>query len=318
MNGDGNRIVIAGGSGFLGRALTAYFQRARRAVTILTRFPKARLDGVREVGWNGRTVGKWVEELDGAAAVINLAGRSVNCRYHERNRRTIAESRLCSTQVLGAAIATAKTPPSVWLNASTATIYKHAFGAPWNESGEIASTPEVKDEFSVRVATEWEQRFFEAPTPFTRKVALRAALVLGLGQNSVFPALRRMVRFGLGGRLGGGEQFVSWIHQTDYCRAVEWLLDRVEFSGPVNLCAPQSVTNAEMMGTLRRTLGVPVGLPAAKWMLEVGAFFMRTETELVLKSRRIAPERLIASGFQFRFPALCEAIADLQKKTDVK
>lgn len=309
------RVVVAGGSGFLGRALAMHFASRECDVVILTRSAKHLANGVREVQWDGQTLGDWARELEGSQALVNLAGRSVNCRYHARNRRLIFDSRVNSTCVLGAAIGRCANPPSVWLNSSTATIYKHTFGPAWDEAGEISGTPEAKDQFSVEVACAWEQAFDQAKTPATRKVALRSAMVLGMGKNSVFPVLRRLVRTGLGGRMASGEQFVSWIHEEDFCRAVEWLIGHDELSGPVNLASPNPVTNREMMRTLREVCGLPIGLPATRWMLELGAFFLRTETELIIKSRRVVPGRLAAAGFEFRYPRLREALADLCART---
>jgi uncharacterized protein len=306
------KIILAGGSGFLGRTLSAHFQKAGHSIVILTRSPKPASNGVRETGWDARTMGDWARELEGAAAIINLVGRSVNCRYTERNRRVILESRIDATRVIGEAISKCQRPPPVWLNASTATIYKHTFGPAWDESGQTGSAPEANDEFSVEVATRWERTLNEIPTLHTRKVAMRAAMVLGGGRNSVFPMLRRLTRLGLGGKMGDGRQFVSWIHQLDFCRAVEWLLTHDELSGPVNLAAPNPVTNAEMMRIFREIFAVPIGLPATKWMLEVGTFLLRTETELVIKSRRVVPGRLFASGFQFQFLHLRQAVEDLK------
>lgn len=314
MNTTKHRLVIAGGSGFLGRILAEHFQRDGYDITILTRASKAARPGIREVRWDARNLGDWACELDGATVVINLTGRSVNCRYDARNRQEIMASRIDSTRVIGEVIAQCKTPPPVWLNASTATIYKHNFGPPWGEDGEIDSTPAAKDEFSIEVATAWEQVFNEARTPRTRKITLRAAMVLGMDRNSVFPVLHRLTRFGLGGKMGAGKQFVSWIHQTDFCRAIEWLVKRHDLSGPVNICAPNPLTNAEMMRVFREVCGMPVGLPAAGWMLEIGALVLRTETELLIKSRRVAPKRLVESGFMFRYPFIRDAVEDLQKK----
>ena len=304
-------VVIAGGSGFLGQILACHFQEGGWEVVVLSRARRqAGLIG-RTVEWDGRTLGFWQKELEGAAAIINLSGKSVDCRYHARNRKEILESRVNSTRVLGDAISRCTRPPSVWLNASTATIYRHTFAEPWDETGEIGAAHEAKDAFSIDVAKAWETTLEEAKTPRTRKVAMRSAMVLGLGGNSVFPVLRRLVRFGLGGRMGSGSQFVSWIHQTDFCRAVEWLLRHDQLEGPVNLAAPNPLPNREMMRTLRQVCGVPFGLPATNWMLEVGAFFLRTETELIIKSRRVLPRRLLESGFEFRFPGIREALEDL-------
>jgi uncharacterized protein (TIGR01777 family) len=305
------RIVIAGGSGFLGRTLAAHFHERGYAIAILTRTPKTPANGAREIPWDARTAGNWARELDGAAAVINLVGRSVNCRYHERNRKLILESRIDSTRAIGDAIAQCKTPPPVWLNASTATIYRHTFGPAWDESGEIGGTRQSKDEFSIEVATAWERALNEMPTPGTRKAAMRAVLVLGTAKNSVFPVLLRLVRFGLGGKMGDGRQFVSWIHAQDFCRAVEWIVAHDELSGAINIAAPHPITNAEMMKIFREVCGMPVGLPATKWMLEIGAFLLRTETELIIKSRRVVSRRLTESGFTFCFPFLRQALEDL-------
>ena len=309
------RLVIAGGSGFLGQALANHFLNANWEPVLLTRLPgQAGLAG-RQIGWDAETVGDWAKAIEGAAAVINLTGKSVNCRYHARNRKEILSSRVNSTRILGEAIGRCVEPPAVWLNASTATVYRHTFGEPWDESGQTEASVEAKDRFSVEVAWAWERTLNAATTPCTRKVAMRMAMVLGLGRNSVFPVLRRLTRFGLGGRMGSGRQFVSWIHETDYCRAVEWLISHNDFQGPVNLVAPNPISNVEMMRTLRQVSGIPFGLPATDWMLEVGAFFLRTETELILKSRRVIPARLLRSGFEFQFPTIREALEDLTKST---
>ena len=260
------------------------------------------------------TVGRWREELERARALINLAGISVNCRYHALNRRRILDSRLDSTRVLGEAVAQCSNPPLVWLNSSTATIYKHTFGPGWDESGEIGGCAEAKDVFSVQVATEWERVFNEAPAPRTRKVALRSAMVLGLGGNSVLPHMLRLGRFGLAGKLAGGRQFVSWIHEEDFCRAVEWIIEHEDVSGAVNLAAPHPVTNAEFMAAVRQICGVRFGLPAPRWLLEIGAFCMRTETELIIKSRRVVPGKLLAGSFIFRRPHLVPAMEDLTRR----
>lgn len=305
------RIILAGGSGFLGQILAHWFCQLDWEVVVLTRRPEPRDNGVREVQWDGETLGPWVTELEGAAVVVNLAGRSVNCRYHARNRREMLESRLRPTRVLGEAIAQCKTPPRVWLNSSTATIYRHTFGPAWDEAGETGGCAEAKDVFSVHIATEWERVFNEANTPRTRKVALRSAMVLGRARNSVLPNLLRLGRLGLGGSLAGGRQFVSWIHEEDFCRAIEWIIGNGNFSGPVNLAAPNPVINAEFMAAIRKVCRVPFGVPAPRWLLEMGAFLMRTETELVIKSRHVIPGKLLASGFAFRHPHLLPAVKQL-------
>ena len=308
------RLIIAGGSGFLGGGLAEHFTAHGGEVIVLTRKPRAQTSTARDVCWDGETLGEWASELENARALINLAGVSVNCRYHARNRKLILDSRVNSTRVLGEAIARCRQPPEVWLNSSTATIYKHTYGQAWDESGEIGGTPEAKDEFSVEVAVAWERTFNAAQTPQTRKISLRSAMVLGMGRNSVFPMLRRLTRLGLGGSLAGGRQFVSWIHEWDFCRAIERLIERSDLNGTFNLAAPNPVTNAEMMRTLRELCHVPIGLPASRWMLEFGALFLRTETELVIKSRCVVPGRLLENGFEFEHPRLRPAFENLLRR----
>ncbi|MEO7300723.1 MAG: TIGR01777 family oxidoreductase [Verrucomicrobiota bacterium] len=311
------KIIIAGGSGFLGGALSKHFCALDWDVVVLTRSPKSRSDSVREVAWDAHTLGDWVHKLDGATAVVNLTGRSVDCRYNAKNRREIMESRVNSTRVVGEAFALCENPPRVWLNSSTATVYKHTFGEPHDESSrKMDSATHAKDAFSVEVAQAWERALNEAVTSHTRKVALRTSMVLGLGRNSVFPVLRRLTRVGLGGKQGSGKQFVSWIHVEDFCRAVEWIISHEELVGPVNVCAPNPLPNVEMMELFREVCGAPFGLPATEWMLEIGAFFLRTETELIFKSRRVVPGRLIKSAFQFRFPFFRDAAEDLQREME--
>jgi uncharacterized protein (TIGR01777 family) len=261
---------------------------------------------MRHVRWDGASVDDWTRELDGAAAVVNLAGRSVNCRYNARHRAEILNSRVNATRAIGAAVAQCARPPAVWLNASSATIYRDARDRAMDEA-----TGEVGEGFSVEVCRAWERAFFEAPAPVTRKVAMRLAIVFGPPPGGVFEVFERIVRRGLGGTQGDGGQFVSWLHLEDFCRAVEWLLAHGEVEGPVNLCAPNPLPNREFMRAFREAGGVRIGLPAARWMLEVGAFFMRTETELLLKSRRVVPGRLLAGGFHFHFTHWSTTVREL-------
>ena len=310
-----NRIVVAGGSGFIGGLLTDNLVARDNDIVVLTRSPQETARSIRQVRWDGHSMGDWARELDGASALINLAGRSVNCRYNARNRREILESRVQSTKVLGDAIALSRQPPQVWLNASTATIYKHTFDRQMDEAtGEIGATPEAKDEFSIEVARAWEETLFEAPTPVTRKVALRTAMVFAASKGGVYRTLRGLTRWGLGGTIAGGRQFISWIHEVDFCRSVEWLINRDDFSGPVNVASPNPIPQREMMRIIRRECGVPFGLPATRGMLEVAAFVHRTEAELILKSRRVVPSRLLAEGFQFRFPRMEDAVREIEDR----
>ena len=311
------KIVIPGGSGQVGRILARDFVRGGHDVVILGR---SRSDGPGLfVQWNAQTVGDWARHIDGADVVINLAGRSVNCRYNRRNRREIMDSRVLSTRAVGEAIARSKNPPRVWLQASTATIYAHRFDAPNDEAtgrlgGEEPDAPDTW-RFSIDVARAWEETCLAAATPNTRRVLLRSAMTMSPDKGGIFDTLLTLVRRGLGGTAGDGRQFISWIHEDDFIRAVHWLIDHDEVDGPVNLAAPQPVPNADFMKILRRAWGARIGLPATRWMLELGAVFMRTETELVLKSRRVVPGRLLSAGFEFHFPDWARAADDLCRRS---
>jgi uncharacterized protein (TIGR01777 family) len=311
------KVVIPGGSGQVGTILSRAFREAGHDVVVLSRHGHAA--PWRVVPWDGETAGAWCSELDGADVVVNLAGRNVNCRYTPANRRLIKESRVKATRVVGAAIAAASPPPRVWLQASTATIYAHRFDAPNDEATGLlgGSEPDAPDSwrFSIDVATSWEQAARDAITPRTRKVLLRSAIVLSPDRGGPFDLLLRLVRWGLGGTAGDGRQYVSWIHDQDFVRAVRWIIGRDGFDGIVNVSAPNPVPNAEFMRTLQAAQGVRFGLPAAPGMLEIGAAILRTETELILKSRRVVPARLLAAGFTFGFPAWPEAARDLCDRT---
>ncbi len=313
------KVVIPGGSGQVGAVLGRHFAAAGHEVVVLSRTPGVPLEFPgRAVGWDARTVGPWAAELAGAGAVVNLAGRSVNCRYTAANRALILDSRVDSTRAVGAALAACPDPPRVWLQASTATIYDHTLGPAHDElTGAVGGNPPGSPDewrFSTDVALRWERAALDTPTPRTRLVLVRSAVTLSPDPGGVFSVLLGLVRRGLGGTQGSGEQFVSWLHDADFCRAVDFLLARDDISGPVNLSAPEPVPNREFMRDLRRAAGVPVGLPAARWMLAVGARLMRTETELILKSRRVVPGRLLAAGFAFTFPHWPAAAADLVRR----
>jgi uncharacterized protein (TIGR01777 family) len=293
--------------------LAAAFHKSGHDVVVLSRKPTSA--PWRVIAWDADTLGGWAAELEGAAVVINLAGRSVNCRYNAKNCRLIKESRVNSTRLVGEAIAQASCSPAVWLQASTATIYAHRYDAPNDETrGTIGGRePNAPDtwRFSIDVATSWEQAMDQAVTPHTRKVKMRSAMVMSPDRGGVFDTLLRLVRFGLGGAAGKGRQYVSWIHRDDFVRAIDWLIEHGEVAGAVNLAAPEPLPNAEFMRALREAWGIRFGLPAKQWMLEIGALLLRTETELILKSRRVIPGRLLQSGFTFQFPTWPEAARDL-------
>jgi uncharacterized protein (TIGR01777 family) len=308
------KIILAGGSGQVGTVLARAFHRDGHQVVVLSRRPTSA--PWPTIPWHGHSLGPWTEELEGADVVINLAGRSVNCRYHAQNRREIMESRVESTHVIGKAISSAKLPPRVWLQASTATIYEHRFDAPNDEATGIlgGSEPNAPDtwRFSIDVAKAWEQAALEAgPLSQTRLVLLRSAIIMSPDCGGAFDMLLKLVRLGLGGQNGNGQQYVSWIHEVDFVRAVCWLIEHDSLSGPVNLAAPNPLPNADFMREMRRAWGMPLGLPSTEWMLEVGAFFLRTETELILKSRRVVPTLLLREGFEFQFSDWPEAVRDL-------
>jgi uncharacterized protein (TIGR01777 family) len=304
---------MAGGTGQIGQHLASHWRSAGHQVVTLTRRPPRSDD---EQTWDGRTLGDWASAVDGADVVVNLAGRSVNCRYNTRNRLAIYFSRLDATRAMGLAIAHAAAPPRLWLNASTATIYRHALDRGQDEaSGEVwrGDEPGVPDKwhFSVDVARRWEQALADALTPHTRKLALRAAMVMDPAPSGVFAVLSKLVRLRLGGRNGSGRQYVSWIHVADLLRAIDFLVEREDLAGAVNVCSPKPLPNAEFMHVLRQAWKVSIGLPAAAWMLEIGALLLGTETELLLKSRRVVPGRLSAAGFAFTFPDWQRAATDL-------
>ncbi|MBS1722962.1 MAG: DUF1731 domain-containing protein [Armatimonadetes bacterium] len=294
------KVVIPGGSGHVGAALVRHFRAQGVAPVVLSRSPSQ-----GEVAWDGKTLGDWAGEIDGADVVINLAGRSVDCRYNAVNLAAMMDSRVDSTRVVGQAIARAARPPKVWLQASTATIYAHRFDAANDEAtgrlgGDEPGAPRTWNA-SIAIAKAWEQELEEALTPKTRKVALRSAMTMSPDVGSVFEVLTTLARRGLGGRLGTGKQFISWIHEEDFCRAVDFVIEN-ELAGAVNVCSPNPLPQAEFMRVLREAVAARLALPAPAWLVEIGTFVMRTESELVLKSRRVVPARLLESGFEFRFP----------------
>jgi uncharacterized protein (TIGR01777 family) len=308
------KIVLPGGSGQVGTILARAFHEHGDEVVVLSR-TQSNTRPWRSVAWDGETLGPWTTEFEGADAIINLAGQSVNCRYTAANRRIIIDSRVKSTRIVGQAIAETDNAPRVWLQASTATLYAHRYDAPNDEATGIIGGSEQNApdtwRFSIDVVKKWERELNAAATPLTRKVLMRSAIVMSPSRNGPFDMFLKLVRFGLGGRFGDGREFVSWIHDQDFVRTVDWLIQHEELAGPVNLAAPNPLPNSEFMRNLRTAWGMPFGLPSAHWMLELGAFVLRSETELMLKSRRVVPSRLLASGLSFQFPTWAEAARDL-------
>lgn len=311
------RIVLTGGTGQVGTVVARHFHAARHEVVVIARSGGAGVASApwRTVQWDGATLGEWAREIDGADIVINLAGRSVNCRYTAENRREIKDSRVNTTKLVGQAIARAARPPRLWMNASTATIYRHALDLPMDEeTGELgggeAGVPDTW-RFSIDVAKSWEQAFFDAPASATRKIALRSAMIMSPDRGGIFDTVLGLVRHGLGGRAGSGKQYMSWVHGHDFVRALDYLNEHEDIDGVVNVASANPLPNEQFMAALREAWGTKIGLPATKWMLEIGAVFLRTETELILKSRRVVPGRLLADGFQFEFPEWPAAARDL-------
>lgn len=307
------KIVVAGGTGQLGTLIARAHHAAGDDVVVLSRTVRAA--PWRVVAWDAKTLGPWRAELDGADVVMNLAGRSVNCRYTPENRRAIMNSRVDSTRAVGAAIAAAAAPPKLWIQMSTATLYAHRYDAANDEltgvigGSERDAPPEWR--FSIDVVQAWERAVDEAVTPRTRTVKLRAAVVMTPGAGGPFDVLLRLVRFGLGGTVGDGRQYVSWVHGTDFVRAVDHVIQDEALDGAVNVSAPNPLPNAEFMRKLRAAWGMPIGLPAPGPLLALGARVMGTETELALKSRRVVSAKLAASGFTFDFPTWDSAARDL-------
>ncbi|HEY4306048.1 MAG TPA: TIGR01777 family oxidoreductase [Gemmatimonadaceae bacterium] len=310
------RIILAGGTGQVGTLLARSFQADGHDVVVLSRQPHSA--PWRVVSWDARTIGPWTSELERADVVINLAGRNVNCRYTDENRRAIMESRVDSAHVIGRALRECARPPKLWLQASTATIYAHRFDAPNDEASGIIGGNEpdapASWRFSIQVATAWERAAEETVPAGTRLVLLRAAMVMSPDRGGIFAMLLRLARLGLGGSVAGGRQYVSWIHDRDFVRAIYWLIEHQELSGAVNIAAPNPLPYRAFMKALRRAAHMPIGLPATRWMLALGTWALRTESELVLKSRRVVPGRLFNDGFTFDYPEWAAAAGELVER----
>lgn len=301
------KIVIPGGTGFIGQVMAKHFVAQGDEVTILTRKNSEQKDGIQYIQWDGKNLGDWATTFEGADAIINMAGRTVNCRYNETNKQQIYNSRLFSTEVIGIAIAQCKQPPTLWINAGSATIYRHALDRPMDEA-----TGELGSGFSVDVCQKWEATFDKMETPHTRKLMLRIAMVLGR-EGGVIPAFMNLVKRGLGGTQGKGNQYISWIHEYDFVRVIEWLMAHQEVTGIFNVASPNPEPNHLFMKALRQIMKIPFGLPATKWMLEIGAWLIGTETELIVKSRRVIPGRLQELGFELKYPHIKDALEEIIK-----
>lgn len=297
------KIIIAAGTGFLGINLEKYFAEKGDQVYILTRNPKRK----NEIYWDAKTIGEWKNILEQADVLINLAGKSVDCRYHEKNKEEIYTSRIKSTEILQKAVDLCSVPPKIWLNASSATIYVHSERHLNTEENGI-----IGDDFSMNICKSWEEEFFRIRKEGIRKVALRTSIVLG-NNGGAFPKLKMITKLGLGGKQGRGNQLVSWIHIDDFCRAVDWIIQNQNIKDAVNITAPAPLSNEDMMKKLRQQFKAPFGLNAPVWQLEIASIFLKTETELLLKSRNVYPGKLMENGFNFSYPTFDDAILKLQE-----
>ncbi|KFF05326.1 TIGR01777 family oxidoreductase [Flavobacterium reichenbachii] len=298
------KLIIAAGTGFLGQVLVDHFKNKFDEIVILTRGTSKTADGIKYVNWNARTFSGWENELENATVLINLAGKSVDCRYTEKNKKEILLSRIESTKILNKAVLNCQNPPKHWLNSSTSTIYRFSLDKQMDEiDGEIGN------DFSINVALSWEKAFFKTETPNTLRTALRTSIVLGKNGGAFIP-LKTLAKVGFGGKQGKGNQFISWIHQEDFANAIDFIIQK-EISGIINIVSPKPIRNADFTQKLRKAVGFPFGIPLNKFFLEIGSFVIRTETELVLKSRNVIPKRLLQNGFQFKFGNIDDALKNL-------
>lgn len=299
-----SKIVLAGGSGQIGKTLCKHFKDTTESIIILSRSTEKHEGNIHFLQWDGKTLGAWARELEDVDILINLTGKNVNCRYNQKNKDEIINSRVDSIKVIANAILLCKKPPALYIQCVSATIYRHAEDRPMTEENN-----EIEDDFSVQVCKKWEQSFWEETNQLTnvRKAVLRISLVFS-PKEGVFPRLKNLVKFGLGGQQGNGRQMVSWIHEKDLTNIVEWIAIFPELEGTFNCTAPLPLQNKEMMKIIRKAFDMPIGLPAPRFLLEFGALLIGTETELILKSRWVLPERLLQSGYQFQYPDMVSAV----------
>lgn len=298
------KLIIAAGTGFLGEVLTNHFKDKFEEIVILTRGKSKNNGNIKYINWDAKTFSGWEAVLENATVLINLAGKSVDCRYNEKNKKEILLSRIQSTKILNKAVLNCKNPPKHWLNSSTSTIYRFSLDKQMDEvDGKIGN------DFSINVALSWEKSFFKTETPNTLKTALRTSIVLGKNGGAFVP-LKTLAKLGFGGKQGKGNQFISWIHEEDFANAIDFIIQK-EMTGVINIVSPEPIANKSFMSLLRKAVGIPFGIPINEPMLKFGSFFIRTEAELVLKSRNVIPKRLLENGFQFKFDTLEKALENL-------
>ncbi len=302
------KIVLAGGNGYLGTVLANFYKNLADEVIILARKQAKAIDNIRTVVWDGKTENGWTVQLAHADLLINLCGKNVNCRYTEKNKAEIISSRVVPTRLLGNVIHKMSDPPKLWINLASATIYRHAEDHPQDEA-----TGQIGEGFSIQVCKAWESAFYESDTPHTRKVALRMGIALGIS-GSVMPRLLNLIKLGMGGKQGNGQQYIAWVHEHDAARSTQYLLEHPEMEGIYNCTAPYAEKNTNFMRVLRKAYGMPLGLPAPEWLLQIGALVIGTEPELILKSRWVMPQRLLDAGFTFLYEKADEAVGEILKK----
>jgi uncharacterized protein len=301
------KLVITAGTGFLGQVLVNHFATIFEEIIILTRGKSEIKNNIKYVHWDAKTLTGWENELENATALINLAGKSVDCRYTPENKKEILDSRVDSTAILNEAVLGCKNAPKHWLNSSTSTIYRFSLDKQMTEE-----TGEIGDDFSMNVAKIWEKTFFEVQTKRTLKTALRTSIVLGKNGGAFVP-LKALANIGFGGKQGKGNQYISWIHEKDFASAIEYIIQK-EMTGIVNIVSPKPISNQNFMQKLRKTLHMPIAIPIPEVLLKIGAKIIKTETELVLKSRNVIPQRLQENGFVFEFDTIEKAFQNLIQK----
>ncbi|WP_186279864.1 TIGR01777 family oxidoreductase [Fluviicola chungangensis] len=302
------KIILFAANGFIGESIIDYTKTNQKDYQIIavSRKPIPQLpEGYKQVRWDGKTCGPWTKELEGADLVINLAGKSVNCRYTKKNKAEIFASRLDSTRIIGEAIQDCKQKPICWINIASATIYEHSLERPNTEE-----TGLIGKGFSVHVCRAWEKAFFAFRDLPTKQILLRSTIVLGKN-GGVYPVLKKLARLGLGGKMGKGNQLISWIHIHDFCRALFFVSESTSSSSIYNIGSPNPVRNELFQKELRKSLHIPYFINQTHWMLKTGALLIGTETELILKSRYVFPQNFIDQGFLFRFPTIQSCLDDL-------
>jgi uncharacterized protein len=299
------KLIIAGGTGFLGTALIKYLEKDFDEIVIFSRGGGEKKGNIKTVAWDAKSLGTWKEELEDADVVINLTGKNINCRLTKKNKNAILHSRVNATNVIGEAISLCQNPPRIWINGSATNMYENSLDQPMTEANFIPA-----EGFWTDVCIQWENACLKWQLPLTRRVIPRITPVFGK-RGGIFPVLQGLVKKGLGGTMGLGNQKVSWIHEEDFCSIVKWMIENETVEGSYNVCSPEVISNEEQMRMMRKVIGVPFGMPTPGWILEIGAFFMRTESDLILNSRYVYPERLVNEGFVFKFASFQECMRNL-------